>query len=173
MKHIKRINELFDSEEIKSKFEVPYLKGEMPLKYYTKSAKLEQEDPLLGYIIQHAPFLVKLYYTRSGNLLTIGFHKHFKSEKSESSVLFSLEIRENKDKTCIANVYSTVYTDGKIGYKNDINKGVMSHKDLVRFIRGEFLDSLIEICKLTKQEFDWSILSSFDKNALLQNKFLN
>ena len=173
MKHIKRINELFDTPELKGQFEIPYIKGEIPLRDYVKNAKLRQGDSLLGNILSNAPFVMPLQYTRKDNILALGFHKHIKDEKGDSAILFSLEIRENRDKTCIANLYSTIYKDGKIGYKNSINKGVMTYNQLMIFIRSEFLDALIEINKISKAEFNWSILNTFDKNQLRSNPRLN
>jgi hypothetical protein len=38
MKYLKYIKELFDTEELKSQFEIPMLKGEIPLKDYVKNA---------------------------------------------------------------------------------------------------------------------------------------
>lgn len=173
MRYLKRIDELFDTPELKGMFEVPYMKGEMPLDYYVKNAKMGTSDPLLNNILYTAPFIMPLKYKRSGNLLSLGFDKDFKFNDRDAYVLFVLEIREVSDKKYLVNLTSKIHKNGSVGYNNSFNKSNLTLSELMVFLRTEFLDAFIEICTLTKSEFDWSILKTLDKSKLRSNKYLN
>ena len=75
--------ELFDTEDLKAQFEIPYLKGELDPSEISKWANLKDElDPELNRIVNDVPWLVELKYRRSGSVISIGFDNHIVYGKS-------------------------------------------------------------------------------------------
>jgi hypothetical protein len=168
MKYIKKINEFFDSPEIKSQLEVPYLQGKIPFKEVVKDKNLlEEGDLLLSKLIMNCPYISGLNYRRlSNNLINIGF------QEGTDDVLtyFSIEIVEHKSVGSISkylcNIYAKCIESNKVLFDEKINKSLMSYDQLISLINKEGLDLLIKFTRFVNSKYDSDILINLDRNYL-------
>jgi len=153
MKHIKSINEFFDSEEIKSNLEIDLLQGKLSLKDMVKDESFfKQKDLLLSKLLMNCPFIIKLKYNRvNKNLLTLGFD--YISDKMYS--YFVIEIMENNN-SYICNIYAKCINDGKILFNEKVDGRIISYTDLTNLINNEGLNLLIGFSKFTQRTFGYN-----------------
>lgn len=170
MRHIKRINELFDDPEIKSQLEVPYLQGSIPCKEIIKDKSIIRGgDNLLGKLLMNCPYIGHLEYKRiSGNLLNIGFHKNLNfGEGNDVLVYFVIEIMElASSERYLCNSYAKCVGNGKNLYNEQINKGIMTYDNLVKIMNGEVLNLLVNFTKFTDHTFNFKGFPYKDRNYM-------
>lgn len=172
MKYIKRINEFFDTEDLKSRMEIDYLQGNIPFKEIVKDANLIKRDPLLFKLIHNAPFIKYLDYNRlSANLIQLGF-QHSMNFGTGNDVLlyYVIEIMEHATtKSYICNVYAKCIGNGETIFDERMNKPIMPYERLVQILNDEALSMLIEFTKFTNSTFNWvyfPYLSKEDMNMM-------
>lgn len=158
MKYIKRINEFFDTDDIKSQMEIEYIQGKIPFKEIVKDDNLIKRDPLLFKLMVKAPFVKYLNYNRlSSNLIQLGF-QHTMNFGPENDVLlyFVVEIMEHATtKSYICNVYAKCIGNGKVIFDERINKPIMPYEKLIDVLNGPALSMLIQFTKFTNSTFNW------------------
>ena len=119
MKHIKSINEFFDTEELKAQMELDVLRGNIDFKELVKDKNfIKNGDVLLDKLQMNCPFIQNLYYKKVGNLLNFGFQKVLKfNEKDEVYMYYVVEIVEHQStKNYICNVYAKCFGNGQSLY---------------------------------------------------------
>lgn len=160
MKHIKRINEFFDSEDLKSKMEIPYLKGEIPFKDMVSDININRDkDNLLFKLIVDCSFIRYLGYKRlSKNMIQFGFqHSMNFGYGNDVFLYYVIEIVEHSStKSYICNVYAKCIGNGQVLFDEHVNKPIMPYEKLKSFLNGEALDILINFTKFTNSTFNWS-----------------
>lgn len=178
MRYLKRINELFDDEELKSQFEIPYLKGEL-VGGGSKWRSLKSDlDPDLTRIITDVPWLAELKYRRSGSVLSIGFNDiiiYGKSEDGrEESVYyhFLIEIVRFRDEYAL-NVYARCYGNGHQIYSESIIKKSMPYTEMISLLKRPVLNLLIDFNNYIERMFGKSNFSVKDKNKIIFNPNMN
>lgn len=158
MKYIKRINEFFDTDDLKSKMEIEYLQGKIPFKEIVKDANLIKRDPLLFKLMVSTPFVKYLNYNRlSANLIQLGFQHTMNFGPGNDVLLyFVIEIMEHATtKSYICNVYAKCIGNGQVLFDERINKPIMPYERLVQILNGEALNMLIDFTKFTNSTFNW------------------
>jgi hypothetical protein len=158
MRHIKRINELFDDFDIKSQMEIPYLRGDLSPDKLIKNLPVNTTDPLFDNIILNCPFVKFLMYGRpNSSLLNIGYQKTIQFDAANNVIIYYIiEIMENKSsKTVICNVRASCFGNGQKLYYEEINKPFMSYEKLFSFLNSEALDLLIDFTKYTEKMFNF------------------
>jgi len=167
MRYLKTINELFDSPEIKSEMEVPYLQGKIQSKELVKDKNLTREgDNLLSKLAMNCPYIGHLEYNRlSSNLLNIGFKKDVKFEGDDVTIYFVIEVMEHSKKY-ICNSYAKCLRGNKILYDKKINKGIIDYDTLTNVLNNEVLDLLIDFTKFNEHSFGFMVFPYKDRNYM-------
>jgi hypothetical protein len=154
MKHIKKINELFDDSDIKSKYEIPYLQGEFDLNYIVNNKSfIKNGDNLLSKLSINCPYIGKLGFNRlSKNLLNIGFNKNLENV----FLYFVIEIVDHDfSKSYLCNCYAKCIKNGESIYDEKISKSLINYNDLVDLMNGKILDILIDFTKFSDKNFNY------------------
>lgn len=179
MKYLKYINELFDSEELKSQFEIPYLRGELSPEEISKWKPLENElDGELNQIINEVPWLIEMKYRRSGSILSIGFDNHIvygqHEDGKEESVFyyFLIEIVKFRDEYSL-NVYAKCHGNGQQIYNESMIKKAMPYKEMISNLKRPAFNMLVDFNNFIKSYFGESHFSVKDKNTIVFNPRLN
>ena len=159
MKYIKTINELFDTEELKSSMDLDYLSGNIPFKELIKDKNLlKQKDLLLSKLIMNCSFIMKLGYKRiNKNLLTIGFDNSKNFKKDGVFLYFVIEIMSNSDgDKFICNIYAKCIDNNLILYSEKVstNGNMVDYDKLYNMINKEALDILIDFNQFTENNYD-------------------
>ena len=179
MKHLKTINELFDTEDLKSRYEIPYLTGEMSPSSIKKwiPVKTPTElglDKLLIRLLENCPFLVELKYRRNGRILELGFSDTINYDpKNQVFYHFSMEIVEYVNGAYGLNVYAKCIGNGKTIYNESMIKRVDNFGDLVNLIKRPTFNMLIEFNNYLSKIFDKSHFSITDKGVVMFNPKMN
>ena len=163
MRYIKSINEFFDSDEIKSQVEIPFLKGEISFSDMIKDDNLlPNGDKLPHNLLINCPFVGFLNYEKTNNNLTnFGFQENL----DNTMIYFLIEIMSHSDKY-ICNVYAKCFVDGRSVYDKKINKNIMDYEHLVKFLNGEALNLLIDFTKFTDESFNFKKFPYKDRNYM-------
>lgn len=137
MKNIKRINELFDDEDLKSQFEIPYLKGEMgdeinKWKKVSKPQEGETPDSLHKKVTFRFPILN--YFYEEVSVLPGGQNVH-------CNYISSTEPAPDGNKYYAQLV--TSYDEG-LYYINAILRDVNDYSDESKWIRHDYELKTIE-----------------------------
>ncbi len=155
MKYIKNINEFFDTEDLKSKMEIPYLKGEIPFKEIVKDKNmLSYGDGLLAKLLIDCPYIGQLNYNRLSNtILNLGFHKNINFDGKDVLIYFVIEIMESSvNNRFISNTYARCVS-GDYLFDKAIKKGTFGYQGLVTSLNNETLDLLVEFNNFTNNKF--------------------
>jgi len=179
MKYLKTY-ELFDNEDLKSQFEIPYLRGEMSPEEINKWKNLKDGllDTELNRIVNDVPWLVELKYRRSGSVLSIGFDNHIVYGKSkdgkEESVFyyFLIEIVKFRDEYSL-NVYAKCHGNGQQIYSESIIKKSMPYKEMISQLKRPVFNLLIDFNNYIEKMFGESNFSIKDKDTLVFNPLHN
>ncbi len=164
MKYLKTINELFDDPDVKSKFEIPYLKGDLDPKNISKNI-VKDGDNLLGRLSMNCPYIGHLSYKRlSNSLLNIGFQTEV---NLDGIIYFVIEIMEHAStKKYICNSYAKCVIDGKTVYDKKVNKPLMGYNELVSLLNNEVLDMLIDFNNFTNDNYKIKEFPFTDRNYM-------
>lgn len=170
MRYLKSINELFDDVDIKSRMEIPFLRGDIDFKKIVSDKNLLKEgDQLLGKLAMNCPYVGHLSYRRiSNNLIDIGFNKNLNfGENNDVSLYFIIEIMEHAStKSYLCNVYAKCVGNGKVLYNESINRSIMPYSELVRCMNNEVLNLLIDFNKFTNHTFNYKGFPYLDRNYM-------
>jgi hypothetical protein len=172
MKYIKRINEFFDTEELKSIMKIDYLQGNIPFKEIVKDTNMFKRDPLLFKLINNAPFIKYLDYNRlSSNVIQLGFqYSMYFDPDNDVFLYYVIEIIEQSTtKNYMCNVYAKCIDNGKTIFDKSLKKPIMPYERLVQILNGEVLSMLIEFTRFTYKKFNWvhfPYLSKEDMNMM-------
>lgn len=171
--------ELFDNEELKSQFEIPYLRGEMDPNEINKWKNLKDRlDPELNQIINDVPWLVELKYRRSGSVLSIGFDNHIvygqHEDGKEEGVFyyFLIEIVRFRDEYAL-NVYAKCYGNGRQIYTESLIKKSMPYSEMINQLKRPTFNLLIDFNNFIESYFGESHFSIKDKETLVFNPLHN
>jgi len=170
MKYLKSINELFDDVDIKSKMEIPYLRGDIDFKKIVSNKSLIREgDQLLGKLAMNCPYIGHLGYRRiSKNLIDLGYNANLNfGEGNDVNLYFIIEIMEHATtKSYICNVYAKCVGNNRTLYSESINRSIMPYNELVRCMNGEILNLLIDFNKFTSHTFNYKGFPYLDRNYM-------
>jgi hypothetical protein len=166
MGYLKKFNELFDSEDLKSEFEIPYLIGELPSgigkwKKVSKPSLVETPDTFNKKIVFRYPIL-----------------RHFNED------MFTLPDGSNvycnyasggeaKDGNAYYAQITTSYNEGDY-FIDVIMRGINDYDDMSKWFRQDFtfdnMDSVYVVVEaFLKSCADLNIISPRQKNALDAN----
>jgi hypothetical protein len=178
MKYIKTY-ELFDNEELKSQFEIPYLKGDLNPGDISKWKPVGSDlDPDLNRFVNEVPWLIEMSYRRSGNVLSVGFDNHInygknKDGKDESVFYYFLvEIVKFREEYSL-NVYSRCQGNGHQIYNESMIRKSMPYKEVVSLLRLRVFDMLVKFNNFIRDYFGQSHFSISDKDKVVFNPRLN
>jgi hypothetical protein len=166
MKYLKTINELFDDSDMKSKFEIPYLQGDIDFKNIASNKSLVKDgDNLLGRLSMNCPYIGHLSYKRlSSSLLNIGFQTEI---NLDGIIYFVIEIMEHaSSKKYLCNSYAKCVIEGKTLYDKKINKSLMGYNELVTLLNNEVLDMLVDFNKFTNDNYKVKEFPFTDRNYM-------
>lgn len=170
MKYLKSINELFDDVDIKSKMEIPYLRGDIDFKKLVSDKSLMKDgDTLLSKLSMNCPYVAHLFFRRiSNNLIDIGFNKELSyGQGNDVQMYFVIEIMEHATtKSYICNVYAKCIGNGKVLYNESIHKPIMPYDVLVRCMNNEVLNLLIDFNKFTDRTFNFRGFPYMDRSYM-------
>lgn len=171
--------ELFDTKDLKSQFEIPYLKGDLDPSEISKWKNLKDElDTELNRIVNDVPWLVELKYRRSGSVLSIGFDNHIIYDKSEDGreesvfYYFLIEIVKFRDEYSL-NVYAKCHGNGQQIYSESIIKKAMPYSEMISQLKRPTFNLLIDFNNFIENCFGESHFSIKDKNTLVINPLHN
>jgi len=171
MKHIKSINEFFDTEELKAQMELDVLRGNIDFKELVKDKNfIKNGDVLLDKLQMNCPFIQNLYYKKVGNLLNFGFQKVLKfNEKDEVYMYYVVEIVEHQStKNYICNVYAKCFGNGQSLYNESDNMSISSYDKLVKFLNGNAFNILKDFTRYTYKNFKYKYIG-FDNPKEFRN----
>ena len=178
MKYLKTY-ELFDNEDLKSQFEIPYLRGELSPEEISKWKSLKNEmDPELNQIVNEVPWLIELKYRRSGSVLSIGFDNHITYGKAEDGreesvfYYFLIEIVRFRDEYSL-NVYAKCHGNGQQIYNESMIKKAMPFNEMISLLRRPVFNMLVDFNNFIENYFGESNFSVKDKNTVVFNPRLN
>jgi len=171
MKYIKKLNELFDNEELKAQFEIPYLKGEIPL---DGESMIGRSDRLLASLVNACPYLAELGFRKSGNILSIGFSdtKSF-NDKDKLFYYFNIELVEYSDDRYTLNVYAKCIGNGHTVYDESLIKRSMGFIEVCSQINRPVLNILIDFNNWLEKTIDVSHFSIKTKDVSIVNPKMN
>lgn len=175
MKHLKKINELFDDENLKSKFEIPFLKGEMsPDKLAKGKDLLKVNDPLLLSLVRACPFLMELGYRRVGKTLSFGFDDtKVYSEEDQVFYYFFIEITEfGEGKYNLISQARCVGNDQVIYNESEKFQSV-SIIELYSKIKGPVFRLLVDFDNWLEEMFDEDYFSLKDRDIVIFDPGMN
>jgi hypothetical protein len=160
MKYLKKINELFDTEDLKAKHEIPYLTGVLNGSEVLKWEKIITKNNFLFTLVESCPFLTELGVNISGNIINIGFQNFKKyNEKDEVFYYFNIEIIKYVDSYGL-NVNYVCYSNKqkiKEGNIRDINLDFIK---LTKILNSKVFDELIEFNKFIEKMFGFKHFSN-------------
>ena len=176
MKYLKTINELFDSEDLKAKYEIPYLQGEFSPMNISKSGNLigTLENPLLTNLTRNCPFLIELGWRKNGKILQLGYDGGGEFEDGgEVFYYFMMEITEFGPDKFNFNVYAKSIERGEVVYDKSLKKGSLTFIQLVNEIKRPALNILIDFDNWTEERYGEDNFSIDDKNISIFNPEMN
>lgn len=168
MKYIKKLNEFFDTEDLKSKMEIPYLKGEIPFKEIIKDKNmLSYGDTLLAKLLIDCPYIGQLNYSRLSNtILTLGYHQNINIDDKDILIYFVIEIMESTSTNkFISNTYARCVSGGYL-FDKSLKRGPFGYNGLVTSINNETLDLLVEFNNFTNDKFNYKGVPFFNRNYM-------
>lgn len=151
---IKKFNELFDNPDLKAKYEIPYLKGE--LKGSISGWKSATADRLADKIAYHCPFLIKMKYTQSNNLTSFGFSHDIKFGVNDFAfIYFSIQIREIGNDKFLCHIFARATRKGRELYSRTHESKEVNFDELVKIIDEDGYNILTEFNNWTLDNFDY------------------
>lgn len=159
MRYLKTINELFDSDELKSQMEIPYLQDAFPLEYYINNKNiLKSKNPFLIRLLNDCPYLGELMYKESGNIINLGFSKDMKFDSQNSAFLyFTIEIiKDNITNMFVCNIFAKCVGNNQTLYNEKFNKGLIDFNTLSKTINTTGYEMLTTFNKWTKSMFNYT-----------------
>jgi len=171
MRYIKSINEFFDSDELKSELEIPFLQGELSFKDMVKDKNFfKQKDLLLSKLLMNCPFIGGLKYSRlSSSLIQIGYQHDIVFEGNNIVVFYVIEVMEHaSSQTYLCNIYSKCIKNGnKVLFDEKITKQV-NYNGLYKLINNEGLDMLIKFTNFSEKEFNYKYFPYTNRKDILK-----
>ena len=157
MKYLK-IFELFDTEELKTKYEIPYLSGEMSPKAIGKEWQVakhgtHKNDQLLNSLLYDNLYLFELLYKRSGRILEFGFSDVEDIKDDQVFYYFMIEIVESAKDSYILNVYAKTFVNTEQTYFETLSKRGINYDTLSSSIKNEVFDELVKYSNYLKDSF--------------------
>lgn len=160
MKHLKKYNELFDNEDLKSSMLVPYLQGNIDTKeLVTNVKKFPKSDfaELITFLINKFPFFeycfdgTKQFFCIKDKKAKDCYHFHF--EDKNISVVFTIII--------IKDTYDCAITIIKDGTKSSQSYEMLTLKGMSEVIKDCLVNDLVnngftEIMSRTPQKKLWN-----------------
>lgn len=154
-----RKNEMFDSEELKTKFEVPYLKGNL-IKSFDKVLG-DVPNKFADRVSRACPFVVGMKYNNTPSMFSLGLTKVL-----HNTIMYILiEVMYGN----ICNIYTSVVKENGILYAKNYSKRDISNFDsLTKFINDKGYKALVDLNKFTKSELGESVSNhlSFKDNPI-------
>jgi hypothetical protein len=165
MKYLKRINELFDTEELRDQNEIPYLRGEIsPKKLVSGENLIGKDDKLLVKLIESCPWIVELKYVRSGSILAIGFHETINHSPTDNVFYYlNIEIVEFTNKTYNINFNAKVMGNGREIYNESIRKGQLDINDVTTFLNKNCYPLVVDFNNYLSRMFSQQPVSYTNK----------
>lgn len=154
MKYIKRINEWFDSEEMKSNFEKEYLKGELGDEIINKWTIKKLNDPFIYELYMNCPFIHNLKINKSGRFLHIGYSGD--DTDKNSFYYFVAEIVDFDDVYQLKVISRDITNDKKVIDESFI-KGNLKKEDLFKLMNGRVKTELNKFLSHVKSKYDVEI----------------
>ena len=166
---IKKFNELFDSSDLKSKFEIPYLKGDLK-RDIPNWKNANSENKFADRIAYHCPFLIKMGYRSDGNLISFGFSHDIKFGVSDFVfIYFSIQIRTVGDETYICHVFARATRKGRELYNRSHESDKMNFEELSNYIEDIGYNTLTEFNSWTLDNFDYSGTNHLGPEDMVKN----
>lgn len=172
MRYIKKLNEFFDDDDLKSSMEIDYISKKIPFKEIIKDKNIiKQKDLLLSKLLMNCPFISNLGYNRNGKLLTLGHsNKIVFSDTDNVTISFYIEIIENKStESYTCNVQAICIGNDHKLFNESIIKGIMTYDKLVNLLNLNVLNLLIEFNKFTKRNFSYEIVKFNNRKDVMNN----
>jgi hypothetical protein len=141
MRYLKKINEVFDSEELKSSMEIPYLKGDFdPQKILKWWIPVTSSDKNIRELLYSCPFLSELNYYEKDGILNIGIS----GGNGPYTYMFSISIFKGMDVWYVRFTELIRKNGSDILLEGDQVKieGSSKFKKLADIINGEGFDRL-------------------------------
>lgn len=173
MKYLKRINEIFDSEELKDQFEIPYLKGDLDPSKVLKWEKVkdDSDNKLLNSIVRACPFVADLSYRKGTNSLELGFKDTIHGD-NQVFYYFLIEIIDYSNFYNM-NMYATSIVNGRKTYNESLIKGRLSFIDLCDILNDKVFKELVDFNNYLEDNFDRSHFFIKNKKNIVFNPNLN
>lgn len=153
---IKKFNELFDDPELKSNYEIPYLKGQLGREIpkwddIQKGRNIFVEK--LGY---HCPYINDLGYRQIENITSLGFSKDLKFGGNDMAfVYFDIEIRRLGEDRFICQIRARASRKGRELYSRVHESRQVNFKELVEVVDNDGYDIMIEFNNWTLDNLDY------------------
>ncbi len=150
--HIKSVNELFDSPDMKMSLEIPYLKGELkPLKW-SKIKGYSKADKLVIRLMNECEYIGELNYAseESPFKLVIG--------KKDEDYSFMITITENNELYNL-DVSAKLYVESYKVYKENYTKNRLNFRDLVSEIRKPVFDVLVRFNEFLEENINTKLIN--------------
>ncbi len=165
MKHLKRINELFDDEFQKDLHEIPYLRGEItPQSLSSGENILQKGDRTLNQLVHSCPWIVELGYRRSGSILSIGFSDTIRhTAKDEVFFYLNIEIVEFTNNIYNINFSAKAIGNGRDIYNESIRKQQLNVNDLIEFMNKTCYPLVVDFNNYLTKMFSKSPVSYTNK----------
>lgn len=150
------INEMFDSEDLKNRLEIPYLQGDL-LKSFKRSVDENIISKFVNRMAYLCPFIKKMKFKLTGSLFSVGLNEII---DKHTIAYWLLEVRGNPIETtahysCTIDV--VVMSKGKRIFSKSFNKVRSRIEEISKLVNNEGYKSLIEINKFTNKEFGVSL----------------
>ena len=151
MKHIKKFNELFDNDDLKSKLEIPYLQGNLDKKELVRSAIPFKGRELFNFfnnsLVKKFPFFDYCFDENTRRIYGCNedpnekncHHYYFKNEKI--FVIFSVVMWDDNDYDCNILVRDPEDSD-IIVYEQEYNE--CSIDKIIDIVKSDLIPHLIE-----------------------------
>lgn len=153
MKYLKRIDELFDDEEMRSKFSHEYLSGDLGPEDVNKWDKYEYES-LKNQLLEEVPYLNSLDFRKTGNINQFVFNEY----RDGLFLLFDIQIVAFENgKYMLAN-YVKSLVDDKVDWSVDFIKGNKSLDEIIKLLNNNVKANLDKFVDYVKQ-YDIDILN--------------
>jgi hypothetical protein len=154
MKYLKRIDELFDDEKIRSKFSYDYLSGDL-----SPEDTLEWDeysfDSILNNLLEKVPYLNSFRSNRIGNILEFIFEE----KRDGLHLLFLIEITGFESGSFTLNVLSSSFVNDKEDwFKSDI-KRFKDIQPLLEYLKNDVFKMVNEFSDYISQ-YDIKIINS-------------
>jgi hypothetical protein len=160
MKYLKRMNELFDDEKIRSKFSDDYLSGDFSPED-TLTWNNYSFDKILDKLLESVNYLNSLKFNKTGSILEFTFE-----EKREGlDLLFNIEVSVFQSGTFNLNVISSSFINDKKDWSESELKSFKDLSSLINFLNGKVFSMIKDFSDYCEQ-YDIKVINNSIKYDL-------